>query len=240
MKNILELTKKELKGYFTSAMAYIVIVSFLIISYIWFSKDVFVENQANMRNIFEFMPTFFIIIIPLLTMRSWAEERKDGTLEILKTLPFNAFELVISKFLSTLIFSIVMLLLLFPIPLVLNILGNPDNGVILAGFIGLIFLSATYISIGQFISINTKNQIISFIISAAIIGILYLVGEASFLQFVPNALRDYFFALGLGAHFRSIAKGVLDTRDVFYYLSIIILLITFIYKSLKRIGKQGS
>jgi ABC-2 type transport system permease protein len=121
----------------------------------------------------------------------------------------------------------------------MNMLGNPDNGVIIAGYIGLSLLSATYIIIGQFISINTENQIVAFILSSVIIAFLYILGEPKFLEIVPTGLRVYFESLGLGAHFKSIARGVVDSRDVLYYLSIIIILFMFTYKSLKRILVKG-
>jgi ABC-2 type transport system permease protein len=138
-----------------------------------------------------------------------------------------------------LIFTTVAILLTLPIPLSLNLIGNPDNGIILAGYIALILLSASYIALGQFISINTKNQIVAFIVAASLIGTLYLFGEAQFLVFIPKSIRFIFEALGLGSHFRSIAKGVLDSRDILYYLSIIILLFYFTYRSLLRIKKKG-
>jgi len=240
MKSILILVKKELKDYFISPIAYIVIITFLLAVSIWFVfiKGLFVSNQADMRDIFIFITQIFIIVIPALTMRSWAEERKSQTLEILTTLPISSIELIISKFLSCLIFVILALILTFPIPLTLNILGNPDNGIIIAGYIGLIFLSASYIIIGQFVSINTNNQIVAFIASSVIILILYIFGEAQFLQYFPNSIRVIFESFGIGSHFLSIAKGVIDTRDILYYLSLILIFFYFIYKSFDKI-KRG-
>lgn len=239
MKTVLTITKKELKDYFISPIAYVVITAFLVITGIWFAKDVFTENRADMRNIFNFIPLVLIVTIPALTMRSWAEEKKEGTLEIISTLPISKAELIISKFLSCLIFATLLIVLTFPIPISLNMLGNPDNGVIIASYIGLILLSATYIMIGQFVSINTENQIVAFILATAFIAILYVIGEVKFLEIMPHSFGVYFEALGLGAHFRSIARGVIDTRDIFYYLSIIIILFMFTYKSLDRIKRIG-
>ena len=240
MKSILILVKKELKDYFISPIAYIVIITFLLAVSIWFVfiKGLFVSNQADMRDIFIFITQIFIIVIPALTMRSWAEERKSQTLEILTTLPISSIELIISKFLSCLIFVILALILTFPIPLTLNILGNPDNGIIIAGYIGLIFLSASYIIIGQFVSINTNNQIVAFIASSVIILILYIFGEAQFLQYFPNSIRVIFESFGIGSHFASLAKGVIDTRDILYYLSLMLIFFYFIYKSFDKI-KRG-
>lgn len=241
MKNIALVIKKELKDYFISPIAYVIIATFIVIVSIWFAfvKGLFINNQAQMRATFIFITQMLIIVIPALTMRSWAEEKKSGTLEVISTLPISNLGLIIAKFISCLIFVSLAILLTFTIPLTLNMLGNPDNGIIFASYFGLILLSASYITIGQLISINSQNQIVSFIISTVIITILYLFGEVQFLQFIPPSLRTYFEALGLGAHFKSLAKGVLDTRDILYYLSIITILFYFIHKSLIRIKKQG-
>ncbi len=240
MNNIKTITSKELKDYFISPIAYVVALAFTVVTSIWFVKDLFIENSAEMREVFNFIPLLLIVVIPAVTMRSWAEEKREQTLEVISTLPIKRGELIISKFLSAFLYTLFLILLTLPIPITLNVLGSPDNGVIIAGYLGLFLLSATYIVIGQFISINTNNQIVSFIISAVIILVLYVVGEPRFLEILPSGFRPYFESLGLGAHFRSIAKGVLDTRDILYYLSIIIVLFTFIYKSLKRIYKTGN
>jgi ABC-2 type transport system permease protein len=172
-------------------------------------------------------------------MRSYSEELKEGTLELIATQPLSKLELIIAKFLSSFIFVLILLALTIPIPITINILGNPDNGVIIAGYIGLILLASSYIAIGQFISINTQNQIVAFIVSVVLIGILYLFGESQFLIYLPTFTRPFFESLGLGSHFRSIARGVIDSRDLLYYISIIIVMILFIYKSFQRIQKQG-
>jgi ABC-2 type transport system permease protein len=239
MRNTLLIIKKEIKDYFTSPIAYVVIAAFLVIVGVIFAKDVFLDKQASMRNVFEFIPQILIIVIPALTMRSWAEERKEGTLEVISTLPISNLNLIIAKFVSCLFFTSIAIILTAPIPLTLNLIGNPDNGIILAGYFALILLSASYIALGQFISINTKNQIVAFIVAASLIGTLYLFGEAQFLVFIPKSIRFIFEALGLGSHFRSIAKGVLDSRDILYYFSIIILLFYFTYRSLLRIKRIG-
>lgn len=239
MKNVFVLVKKELKDYFISPIAYVVISAFIIISGIIFTKDLFVENQASLSNFIQIVPALLIIVIPALTMRSWSEEKKSGTLEIISTFPISKTEIMISKFISCFLFVLFVLILTFPIPLTLNVLGNPDNGVIIGSYFGLILLSASYIAIGQFISINTENQIVAFILSSSIIAVLYVFGEPTFLQFIPSYLRDFFESLGLGAHFRSIARGVIDSRDLLYYLSIIALLLYFINKSYERIKKLG-
>jgi len=241
MNNLITLIKKELKDYFISPIAYVVIATFLIATSIWFVfvKGLFISNQAEMRETFIFITQILILVIPALTMRSWAEEKKSQTLEIISTFPISNFELIIAKFLSCLIFVTFTLVLTFPIPITLNILGNPDNGIIIASYIGLILLAASYIAIGQFVSMNTKNQIVSFISSVAIIAILFIFGEPQFLQLMPSSFRVIFESLGLGSHYLSIAKGVLDTRDILYYLSLIIIVFYFIYKSSERIKKEG-
>lgn len=241
MQNVLTLIKKEIKDYFISPIAYVVIAAFLAAVGIWFAfvKELYVLGQAQMRQTFIFITQILAIVVPALTMRSWAEEKKSGTIEILSTLPVSKLELIVAKFVSTFTFVLIAVFLTLPIPITLNILGSPDNGVIVAGYIGLTLLSASYVMIGQFVSINTRNQIVSFILGMVIIAILYILGELTFLQLLPSSVRPVFEALGIGSHFRSIARGVIDTRDVFYYLSIVIVLFYFIYKSLSRLKKEG-
>lgn len=237
---MISLIKKELKDYYLSPVSYIVVAAFVIVLSAVFFNDLFIENQANMRKVFELIPLVFIIIIPALTMRTWAEERKEGTLELLMTQPISIRQLIGAKYFSTVIFASFMVLLTLPIPITLNYLGNPDNGVILAGYIGTFLLISAYAGIGQVVSMNSKNQIAALIIAVLLIGLLYIVGEVFILELLPFKFRDYFSALGLGYHFRSISKGVIDSRDVLYYFSIIGLSKLYMYKSLLRIKKRGT
>lgn len=239
MNLIITLIKKELKDYFISPIAYIVICVFILGIAVFFSSKIFIDNNADMRFIFEKIPLVFVIFIPLLTMRSWSEEKRDGTIEVLSSFPVSKPGLILSKFLSTLIFVVFALILTFPIPLTLNIIGEPDNGVIIASYFGAFLLGAACIAIGQFISINTQNQIISVILSVVLIFILFIVGEPTFLKYIPIGFRAVFESLGLGSHYYSISKGLIDSKDIIYYISIICFVLFFINKSFSRIRKTG-
>jgi len=240
MRQIFNLTKKELLDYLTSPLAYISAGLFLIIVNIWFAKDLFTDNIASARKIIEFIPVIFIIIIPAITMRTYSEEKRQGTLELLRTFPITKSQLLISKFFSSYIYILILLFLTFPIPLVLNILGNPDNGIILASYIGLAVISGAYVLIGQLISSATNNQIISFLISTVIIGLFFVFGENKFLEIIPDNFRMIFSGIGISSHFRSIAKGVIDTRDIAYFTTLIVIIYIFIYQNIKRISKNGT
>lgn len=239
MKQTLNITKKELRDYFSSPVAYIVIGVFALMTGVYFSRNVFVDNQANLRKLFEFIPLVWIVILPALTMRSFAEELKNGTLEVLMTLPITKLQIVFGKFLSNLIIALLMLFSTIPAFVTVNYLGNPDLGQTITAYFGLLIVASVYIIIGLAISLNSKNQIIAFIISSFILAILYLVGEEDVLKLVPTNYHSVLEYLGLGSHFRSIARGVLDSRDIIYYLSIMVLSFMTTLFSFNKIQKKG-
>jgi ABC-2 type transport system permease protein len=236
---MLSIIKKELRDYFSSSVGYIVIVLFYIGISTYYLFNVFIAGQATMRIFFETAPIALLFVCSALSMRSFAEEKKEGTLELLTTLPIATNKLLLGKFLANLLLIIAMLLLTFPLPLTLNLLGRPDNGVIFTSYVGLIILAATYLSIGQLISLNSRNQIAAFLLTAFTLALLYLIGENVFLQLLPQGMQEYVQMLGLGAHFQSIAKGVLDTRDLFYYASVIVLAFMGISYSYNRLRIKG-
>jgi ABC-2 type transport system permease protein len=176
-----------------------------------------------MRKFFNVLPWIFLFLIPAITMRLWAEEKKLGTIEGLMTLPVKDYEVVLGKFFASLIFLGIALFLSLPIAIIIALLGNTDFGVIIASYIGAILLGAAYLSLGLFISSFTKNQIIAFIVSIAVSFALFIVGEDIVAYFVPQILVPFVQYLGLGIHFNSIIRGVLDSRDIIYYISIITL-----------------
>jgi len=239
MKNIAILTKKEFSDYFISTIAYIVISLFVVVIGVIFSKNVFVLGVANMRNTFNLIPLVLIFLIPALTMRSFAEERQNGTFELLLTSPISGVQILIAKFLANMLFLILLLIATLPIPIILNMIGNPNNGMIIAGYIGLLLLGSSYISIGQFISINNTNQITAFLITVMTIGVFYIIGLPSVLELISVNFRNIFMSISLKSHFDSVAKGVIDSRDILYYLSIWILLLYFTFQSILRIKKKG-
>jgi len=209
---------KEFKGYFTSPAAYILMTIFLIITGWFFANPLFLINQADLRTMFSVIPWIFIVLIPATTMGLLAKERESGTLELLATFPMAKSQIIMGKFWAALGLLAVGLLFTFVHFFTILFLGtNVDLGAILCGYLGLIFLAALYSAIGIFASSLTQNQIVAFIISFFIIMILYLMQFALF--FIPDWLAGFMQYLSVEYHFSNIAKGVIDTRNVIYFLS---------------------
>lgn len=221
MSEIMILCAKELKSYFLSPIAYIFIIVFLLITNFLFFQTFFVTNQAEMRSYFEFLPYIFLVFVPAITMRSWAEEKRNKTIELLLTLPLKDTQIVAGKFLAALSFLIITLFCSISIPVTIAILGNPDMGVIIGSYIGAILLGAAFISIGMWVSSLTENQIVALIGSVVVIMLLLLIGHPLVLVFAPSQFVPILSFLGLATHFESICRGIIDSRDVIYYLTII-------------------
>ena len=221
MKNTGVLFWKEFKSYFSSPVAYIFIIAFLVVTNWLFFRTFFLTNQASLRPFFGLLPWLFLFLAPAITMRSWAEEKKLGTIEILMTLPVRPYEVVLGKFFSAFAFLALNLALTFPLVATVVLLGDPDPGPIWGGYAGACLLGGTCIAIGLFASGITENQIAAFIV-AIVIGFAFLiVGENMVLYSLPSSWGAVFSYLGLGAHFQSIGRGVIDSRDIVYYLSMI-------------------
>jgi len=235
MSSLKTIYKKELLGYFNSMIAYVVLTVYVVITNWLFLRGFFIINQANMRNYFSLLPWVFLFFVPAITMRLWSEERKSGTIELLLTFPINDYEVILGKYLAALTFLSIGLLLSFTIPITLLILGQPDIGVIIGGYLGALLLGAAYLSIGSYISSLTGNQIVSFILSVSVIFLFFLLGQNFFLYTMPAKLAPLFKYLGLGAHFDSVSRGVIDSRDIIYYLSVITL---FLYFNVKFIESR--
>lgn len=233
MNNIYSIFKKELRSYFDSPIAYIFIIIFVMLSSWLTIKGIFIEGQAHMRSFFSLLPWFFIMLVPAITMRLWSEEKKLGTIELLMTTPITDFQAVMGKYLAALTLLILTLLSTIAIPLTVKWLGRPDMGPIWGGYIGGILMGAAYLAIGCFISSTSENQIISFIIAVAACFGLFIVGEPFVVLTVPNWMASSCQWLGLGTHFSSIERGVIDSRDLLYYLSIIVL---FLYMSTRTVA----
>ena len=222
MKKILAITKKEFNSYFSSPIAYCFTIAFLILSngiffYVWLF---FLKNQASLRGFFSLLPWLFLFLAPSLTMRAWAEEKKLGTMELMMTLPVRDYEVVLGKFFASLSFLTFTVLLTLPLVFTCLYMGEPDMGPIIGGYCGAILLGATYLSIGLFVSSLTENQIVAFISGVSICFLFLLIGEEMIISRLPGVLVPLFAYLGLGAHFDSIGRGVLDSRDILYYLSL--------------------
>ncbi|MEA2062390.1 MAG: ABC transporter permease [Gemmatimonadota bacterium] len=221
MKNVLAIARKEFREYFSSPIAYIFITVFLLLVnflYVWFF---FIQGQADMRAFFAPLPYLFLFMVPAVSMRLWAEERKMGTLEVLMTTPVKETEVVLGKFLASLGLLTVMLALTFNVPLLVSALGDPDWGTIICGYLGSLLMGASFLAVGLFASALSENQIVAFILGIGICAVLMIVGEWFFLLFVPDMLVPVFDYLGLGTHFESIGRGIIDSRDIIYYSSVI-------------------
>ncbi|KPJ54245.1 ABC transporter [candidate division TA06 bacterium DG_24] len=235
MTNTLTVFKKEFRTYFASPMGYIYITVFLVATNWLFLRGFFLINQASLRGFFGVLPWIFLLFVPAVTMRLWAEERKVGTAEVLMTLPLRDHEIVLGKFLASLAFVAISLALTLVLPITTAIIGSPDTGSIIGGYIGALLLGAAYLAIGIFASGLTENQIVAFIVGIAICFVLLVLGENIVLFTLPTPLVPVFEFLGLGAHFRSISRGVLDSRDIVYYLSVVVL---FLYLNLRTLENQ--
>jgi ABC-2 type transport system permease protein len=224
--------RREFASYFNSPIAFIYLTVFLGLSSWLFLKGFFVINEASMRPFFGLLPWIFLFFIPAITMRLWAEEKKVGTMELLMTLPVTEAEAVLGKFLASFTFLLVSLGLSFILPIVVAALGSPDPGQIVGGYLGAVLIGAAFLSIGLFISSLTENQIVAFIVSVVVIFGLFILGEDFVLFGVPDWLVPVFSFIGLGGHFDSISRGVVDSRDILYYLSVIGF---FLYLNVKSI-----
>jgi ABC-2 type transport system permease protein len=227
MGNTLVLFRRELSGYFTTPVAYVFIFFFLVlVGGLTFNLAGFYENgQANLESFFTWHPWLYLFFVPAIAMRLWAEERKQGTIELLMTLPVTLTQAVLSKFLAAWVFVGIALALTFPMVLTVNYLGDPDNGVIAAGYLGSWLMAGAYLAIGGCVSAVTRNQVIAFVISVAICFTLILAGFPAVTDVVasvmPQLVVDGVRSLSFMTHFESVTKGVIDARDALFYLSVI-------------------
>lgn len=210
--------KKELQSYFVSPIAYIVMVLFLLISGWLFFSTFFIYNQAEMRGFFSLLPLIFSFIIPAVTMRLFSEEINIGSYETLITLPVTLNDVILGKFLGALIFMVVVLFPTLIYAITVSLLGDLDWGPVIGGYLGAILLAGAYIAIGMFASSLTRNQIVAFIIALGISFFLAFLDKMLF--FLPAGVVNFFQYLGSDYHFQNISKGVIDSRDLIYFLSV--------------------
>lgn len=227
MRKIWAITRRELTGYFSTPIAYVFIVIFLFLSgiFTFYLGDFFGRGQADLVTFFNFHPWLYLFLIPALTMRLWAEERRGGTIELLLTLPITMAEAVLGKFLATWIFTGIALALTFPMWLTVNYLGDPDNGVILASYLGSFLMAGAFIAIGSCLSALTRNQVIAFVVSLVVCLIFVLSGFPLVLDFfagwTPEVIVRTISSFSFLTHFDGISKGVIDLRDIVYFLTLI-------------------
>ncbi len=219
--------KREINSYFKTPIAYVFIVIFIFLNGVFTFKlaNFYEANQADLRSFFLWHPWIYLFLVPAISMRFWSEERKSGTIELLFTLPVKPKTAIIAKFLAAWTFIFINLLLTFPMVITVNYLGSPDNGVILVSYFGSFLMAGGYLSIGSAFSSITKNQIISFIVTAVACLTLILIGFAPFIKFFSGILPDFIIeqlrAISFIAHFDSLQKGVIDFRDIIFFVSII-------------------
>lgn len=209
---------KEFKGYFISPIAYIVITIFLIVTGWFFFATFFLFGQTEMRNFFALLPMIFAFVIPAVTMRLFSEEFNTGSYELLMTMPVSSLNIIIGKFLAAVAFVICMLLPTLFYSVCIAFIGDLDWGPVIGGYIGALFLGASFSSIGLFASSITKNQIIAFITGMTFCFLLTLIDKMLF--FLPESLLSVFQYLGADFHFQNISKGIIDSRDLLYFLSV--------------------
>ncbi|MDA3940957.1 MAG: ABC transporter [Spirochaetia bacterium] len=220
LKKILFIFKREVQTFFTSPIAYIVISIFLLLTGWFFFSTFFLSGRTDMRDFFNLLPIVFSFIIPAITMRLFAEEYRSGSFEIAGTLPLGLMDIISGKFLAALFFSFIMLVPTMLYPLFISSLGDLDPGPVIGGYIGAVLLAGAYSAIGVLASSLTRNQIIAFIVSASVCFFLTII--SSILVFFPPYITGFFQYLSSGFHFNNIAKGVLDSRDLIYFISIMI------------------
>lgn len=221
--------KRELTAYFSTPLAYVFIVIFLALTgaVTFYFGGFFDRGQADLQTFFAFHPWLYLFLIPAIGMRLWAEERKTGTIELLMTLPVSTGHAVVGKFLASWIFAGIALALTFPIWITVDFLGSPDHGVIVAGYIGSLLMAGAFLSIGCFVSALTRNQVIAFVIAAALCFVFMMSGldlvQSAFRGWAPEFVVDLIASLSFLTHFDGITRGVLDLRDLVYLLSTIVI-----------------
>jgi ABC-2 type transport system permease protein len=221
MNQVVHILTKEIKDYFISPIAYIVISIFLLVTGWFFFATFFLFNQADLRNFFNLLPITFSFIIPAVTMRLFSEEMNIGSYELLLTLPVTFRDVIVGKFLAGVLFIAVSLLPTLSYPIFISFLGDLDWGPVAGGYVGALLLAASYTAAGLFASSMTRNQIIAFIVGVIICFFLTLIDKMLF--FFPQSILGVIGHLGADFHFRNIAKGIIDTRDILYFFSLIFL-----------------
>jgi len=219
MRQVPHIFKKEFRTYFVSPIAYIVISIFLIVTGWFFFSTFFLFNQANLRNFFSLLPVVFAFVVPAVTMRLFSEELNVGSYEILLTMPVTYREVVLGKFLAGVAFVTAMLLPTLAYPVTITFLGDLDWGPVVGGYVGAVLLGASFSAVGLFASSLTRNQIVAFIVGVAICFALVLIDKILF--FLPSPLVGVLEYLGADYHFENISKGILDSRDIIYFLSLV-------------------
>lgn len=229
MKNVGIIFEREFKSYFATPIAYVFIVIFLILSgaLTFYMGNFFEREQADLLPFFSFHPWLYLFLVPAVSMKLWAEERKSGTIELILTLPIKTSEAVLGKFFAAWAFISISLLLTFPMWITVNYLGNPDNGIIFSAYLGSLLMAGGFLAIGSCVSSFTQNQVIAFILSVVVCFVFLMSGTNLvldfFSMFLYQSLVDIISSLSILSHFSSLSKGIIDIRDLIYYVALILL-----------------
>lgn len=224
MSPVLAIARRELRGYFATPLAAVFIVIFLLLAgaATFYLGGFFEAGQADLQVFFRFHPWLYLLLVPAVAMALWAEERKTGTLELLLTQPVHTWQAVLGKFLAAWAFVALALALTFPLWITVNWLGDPDNGVILASYLGSLLMAGAYLAVGSCLSATTRSQVVAFILTILACLLLLLAGFPMALDplraFLPQSAVDAASGLSFLTHFQAIMRGVLDLRDVLYFL----------------------
>ena len=227
MNPTVSIFKREFLGYFATPIAYVFLAIFVFLSgiFTFYLGSFFERGQADLQPFFQFHPWLYLFLIPALAMRLWAEERRGGTIELLLTLPVTITQAVLGKFLAAWAFSGIALLFTFPLWITVNYLGNPDNGVILASYLGSLLMAGAFLAIGACMSALTRNQVIAFVVSAVVCLGFVLSGFPLVLDFfsawAPDFLVQAVSSFSFLSHFNAISEGVIELRDIIYFVSLI-------------------
>jgi ABC-2 type transport system permease protein len=228
--NIRTIAKRELKGYFASPVAYVFIVIFLLFAgfFTFMLGGFFERNDASLASFFVYIPWLFLVLVPAVGMGLWSEERRSGTMELLLTMPITTWQAIVGKFLAAWLFLGIALLLTFPLALTVNYLGSPDNGVILTSYFGSFLLGGAFLSVTCMTSAMTRSQVVSFVVSLVFCFLLILMGFPPVTEFLLHVVGlnqhwvEGIAALGVMTHFDWWQRGVIDSRDLVYFASLIL------------------
>ena len=227
MSRTLVVFRRELASYFNTPLAYVFIVIFLFLTgiFTFYLGNFFGRGQADLKPFFTFHPWLYLFLVPAIAMRLWAEERKTGSIELLLTLPLSLADAVLGKFLAAWAFTAIALACTFPMWITVTYLGEPDHGIIVAGYLGSLLMAGGYLAIGAAVSALTKNQVIAFVVSVVICFLFTVSGAPivldAFTAWAPQRTVDIVASLSFLTHFEAITNGVLDLRDIFYFVSMI-------------------
>ncbi|MCC7426071.1 MAG: ABC transporter permease subunit [Alphaproteobacteria bacterium] len=225
MRNVWIIMRRELAGYFATPVAYVFIVIFLALlgALTFYVGNFFERGQADLIPFFTFHPWIYLLLIPAISMRLWAEERRTGTIELLLTLPVTMWQAVVGKWLAAWLFTGIALALTFPFWITVNMLGQPDNGVVLAGYVGSMLVAGGYLAIGGAVSALTKNQVIAFVVAAAVCFIFTVSGSPVVTEFLvrwaPESVVETIKSFSFITRYNGIMRGVIDARDILFFVS---------------------